>query len=609
MRRSLRAWAVLARSGICLLSCGSVAAAQDSLTVAPNAAGDSIIATWNAVPGTARYTITLDDAAGMRTPVLVRDADQPRLAVGLLEAGLAPGVRYFARVSPGAAQGSFRVRRAAPPDPLDRAYLLALWEHAGRPWLERYGGVSWDGARHTWLLDTAWAEAAVAGAQAYYLEYALRPAVNIALETGDTALIDEMAGFHLTHLRRFATLGAMRGRRGLRTSTALLDQQGSDAARTLPWLQPGTLRDDLRECQLCDAQFFHPVARLIRVISMLPPEERTPVMDTFVSAYAHLIVNEHLLRMVYDAEWTYWDATELPKHLIDIWRATTNPTRRPRHSYEYGVQDWDLWYIATTAEMLGAEANDPGLVGLSGREISRLQRLVTTGIALLQSHRTLYTDTRDLRGDVVASASYFNGDQDDHGDMAYAGYDGAAFPAPQDAAPPRGGSWDISHAYRIPVLFRALYDNRKATGGSFPMPADLALIANEYVYRVFRGDFARPVLRNFFDGHDAWHRVNREAGSGYPPSLYCDMRVETRPCLTVAGVFGWGLLDFVNPDLGRLRMATLELALTHDADRITFRDRYYRYAGSTFSAETPDGRPQYPFLLLALLAETADRAR
>src|SRR5689334_15242983 len=36
------------------------------------------------------------------------------------------------------------------------AYRRAAWEHAGRPWLERYAGLKWNATSAKWELDQTW---------------------------------------------------------------------------------------------------------------------------------------------------------------------------------------------------------------------------------------------------------------------------------------------------------------------------------------------------------------------------------------------------------------------------------------------------------------------
>lgn len=528
------------------------------------------------------------------------------LARKMLEPVLTAGVREDSRTGSGVALG--RCGMGGPPWCKwlpSRDYLHKAWELAGRAWLTKYSGVRWNNEARKWQIDLRWpyGEFEVAPL-AYNIEFAARGAVELALVSHDLGLLNELAGFYLAYVNRFTTLGTLRRRESLFVSTQLLDNQGLDSAKTLPWLEKGVLRSRLRECLLCNGQFFHPAARLIRVISTLPESERTQEMTEFVRTYLPLILRDHLLRLAYMAQWGHLGTDGSANQLIDIWRSTIRASIPPRPSYQYAMTDLDLWLIGTAAEILGGNANEPELISLSREELVGLREIVQVGIELFQRKRMVYKDTRDFRGRVVESASYFNGDLDDHPDMAYAAYSGKLFPSLSQKQPARYGSWDISHFYRVPIFLRSLYDNRSATGSTFPRSHDIELVINQYVYRVFQGDFSRPLFRNFFDGRDGWYRTGYHgSGFGYPPSQYCDMGSTRRPCLTVAGVYGWGLIAFLHADLTELQHALIRLALSRDPPIVHFRDQYYKYNNEPFSFVDAQGSLQYPFLLFALLSD------
>lgn len=587
-----------------------ILSASEGISISLDSEGEKLEIRWNHPGDIAAFQVKIDDSPYFRCPIIARDVRGRNLAIGVLDSGLAPGIPYFVRVEPGNMQTSFRIRHQAWRESLPSPeYLRKAWEVAGRSWFQRYSGIKWDDTVKRWEFDPQWPDGeARVGPMAYYLEYAARGAVNLALVGHDLELMDELAGFYLIYLKRFTTLGQLRQKKSLLISIELLENQGPDSTRTLAWLEKGTLRSRLRECLLCNTQFFHPAARLIRIISTLSVSERTSVMKQFVAAYWPLVVRDHLLRLLYEAHWNYWGAQDLPKKLINIWRAIIGATVPPKLSYQHGMHDWDVWLIATAAEMLGANANDPNLVPLSAEEVARLQEIVRVGVQLFQKKRTVYQDTHDFQGNLVQSASYFNGDFDDHPEMAFTGYNGKSFPSPTQKQPRRGSSWDISHFYRVPVFLRSLYDNGKATGLNFPQARDIELVINQYIYMVFQGDFSRPLFRNFFDGHDGWYRVGYHGPNfGYPPSTECDMRDAKRPCLTVAGIYGWGLIAFFHDELMKLQQALIKLALARDEGLISFRERYYLYNGESFAFTDGEYKIRYPFLLFAILSGVPER--
>lgn len=486
---------------------------------------------------------------------------------------------------------------------LNYVYLRKAFETSGREWMQENAGVKWNEAKGKWEIDRQWSYEEQASQRSYYIEFTSRGAVNMGLACHDLRLLNELAEFHTVYTQRFTTLGEMRHRKKPSQTTYLLDNQGDDSARTLLWIdEDGRIRENV----LYTGQFFHPAARLVRAITTLPESERTPSMKNFVRLYTPLIVGDHLLRFLYQAEWDYWGARDLPKHLVDIWTTIRSSSTRPEYSYQHSMQDWDLWLIAAAAEMLGANANDPTLVPLKPDEKTRLQRALRVGVSLLQEKRTTDPGTKNFRRETVGSAWYFSGDMDDHEEMAYSAYTAQSFPTEKQKRVHRGGTWDISHYYRVPVLLRSLYDNKKATGVDFPLVHDVELVTNQYMYRVFRGDLNRPLFNNFADGTNAWYQV-RGANFGYPPAQYCDAHNPDRPCLTDGAAIAWGLLASFNPDLMELEHSLAKLAARDDPETERFKDRFYYYNNQSYSFRDERRHLQYPILLFWILSGVPEK--
>jgi hypothetical protein len=493
---------------------------------------------------------------------------------------------------------------------LNYSYFRQSWNTQGRKWMEEYGGLKWNEGSKKWVLDEAWTHAQTDVAQqAYTMELAAQVGVDSGAGCHDLSLLNELAEYFLAFSNRFTTLAALQQRAtSMKANSALLKAQGAPSARTLTWVEQTPTGLRVRECTLCNAQAFHPIARLLRVIAALPASQRGAAITKFVEVYTPLLVHDHLLRLLYEADPNR--AKELPKTLVDIWRVVPGTKTRPKRAWDYALQDTDLYLIATSAEMLGANAADPRLVPLSPDEKSKLRVAVQAGVKFLQSKRTLYKDTKDFKGRVVGSTSYFNGDFTGHPDMAYAGYDGKALPRPEDKHDNPNASWDISHAYRLPVFMRSMYDNRAATGTDFPMTEDVNLLVNQYVYRAFRGDFSQPQFNNFLDGSDGWYRVGYHGGqSGYAPAPDCDMHDASRLCLTPGNVMAWGELNLFSADLDKLELSIAQVAFSQDSKVQAFRERYYWYNSEHYVGVGAKGEPEYPLLMLFVLGENASRLK
>ena len=588
----------------------SIEVRNPGIVVGQDAAAKQLNIAWPDVIGTTSFQVRIDDSASFRRPIVTQTVKGRSLSVDVLEKGLAPGVPLYISVQPGGFWTKFQMAQANWGDLLPQQnYLESAWEKTGRTWLSRYSGVSWVAAQRKWKMDNNWPYGARDVApQAYFIEHAMRGAVQMALSTHDLELIDELSDFYLVYSQRFTTLGAMRRKKSPGVSTKLLDDQGSDVAKTLPWIETTKSQKRVRENTLANSQFFHPAARLIRVISTLPESERTPEMRSFVATYRPILVRDHLIRLLYEATWSQHGAKNLPKQLIGVWRTLSVSSATLDLSYQNMMSDRDLWMIATAAELLGANANDPGLVPLDTAAAGRLREIVRVGVQFFQKKKTFYPNTKNFQGRVVGSASYFNGDMDDHPTMAYAGYSGASFPTPAQKKPATGASWDISHFYRVPVFLRSLYDNRKATDVNFPQARDIQLVINQYLYRVFQGDLEKPLFTNFFDGGNGWLRVGYHGKDfGYPPSQFCGSGDKQRPCLTTGGIYGWSQIAFFSDDLAKLQQSFLKMATGKDPATVGFRDRYYFYNRQTFAFHDAKGRVQYPFLLFGVLSGMPER--
>jgi len=566
---------------------------------------------WPGGPGTQSSRIVIDDCPAFRTPVYSSTVQTNSVTLGLLDAGLAPGAPYYVRVESANKAGPERTatfRVAVPtwqqPSYLDYAYARTAWETAGRAWMYRYGGLQWNDSSRSWEADAKWPYQSTAGPQAYYLEQGSRGAITMGLAAHDLPLLDELAKFYLRYYQtRYTTLGELRRRRSVGADTSLLNPLGKDSARVLSWQEKNPQGERTREDTLSEAQFYHGPARLIRVITLLPKTERTQAMNSFVGTYSDLILHDHLLRLLYEAHWNYWNAQDLQdKRLIDAWRVIRD-SPRSKPSYHHSFQDRDLWLLGAAAEMLGANANDPDAVRMDSSEVQKLRDAIQLGVETLQTKRVVYTDTRTPSGQVVQSASYFNGDFDDHEDLGYSGYEGESYPTPDQKRTHPGTSWDVSHFYRVPVFFRTMYDNRKATGVDFPSSKDLQLLVNQLVYRVFQGDWNRPLLNNYFDGGNGWVRVGYHAGEfGIPPAQYCDAHNPQRPCLVAGSIQGWPLLAFVSADLEHLEHAYVGLAANDDGSARAFKDRYYFYNNAQFSARGSGGVPTLLYWVVSDMA-------
>ncbi len=567
------------------------------ITIFQNIVRHTITITWSNPNNLQSFQVGLDDTTSFLRPILSKAVLQNTLTLNIFTTGLAPGVTYNVRIQPTGQQTSFRLAvQPWSPSYLNYSFARSSWNY-NRVRVSTFSGLNWNDTAQIWYLNSSWPDAQTqVAADAYNLEIYLRAAINMAAVHQDYPLLNEVAQMLVAYQPRFTTLGAMRALQSSTMDTSMLNGEGANSIRTLIYIisNPSPPKT-VRTCYLCTAQLLYPVSRLVRLITTLPLTQRTTAMKALVQWYGPLIVQDHLMNLLYDAP---------QEARVQEWTLLLARSPYVQHT----VQDSDLWLIATAAEVLGANANDPTSVPLTSDQKSKLLKAVSVGVDLFQSKKTEYPETRNFQGTLVGSASYFTGD-DQSSEVAYSGYTGVSFPNPIDRGVQPGLSWDSSHFSRIPVFLRALYDNRKATRLDFPTGHVVQMLINQYLYKVFQGDFSKPLFNNYFDGSNGWYRVGYNGKTfGYPPAEHCNaianVGIYQQPCLTFGEIQGWGLIAFFDAKLTYLEYSSINLAWSTDPAISSFRDRYY---GTLYKGRNDVGNVNYTsnvlFWMLAQIPE------
>jgi len=519
-------------------------------------------------PQGGHHTLEVDDAFSFRTPVLRKDFSGSNLQIHALEAGLIPGIDYHARLDGHPDVKDFRVVLSTFGEPeVSCANLRRTWQESARKIVGRAAsGVEWDSAKQDWVAPGI---QVLLGSHLYTVEHYLRPALNAARACHDLQNLDEIAKYYLVVLQYSEPLGALLNRPNVHPTTSQRMAAADRSARTFAADIGGKAADG----ELYISQWLHPAAELLRFISLLPPERRTPAMENFGSQYTKFIVVGQLDRYLVQQRLPLPGGGQGGR--IELWERALAGLKGDT-PWANTFTDIDLWLMASAADVLGANANDPSLAPLTAPQAEMLHRAIETGSRFVESRRNDYPATKNFRGEQVGSVAYGNGDWAEHPDYDYSGVTTEKFPTPAERLRNADAGWDISHSYRFPVFMRTLYENRKATGVDWPSYQEVQLLANQYMYRVFDGDFSRPLFHTYLDGSDAWHRVGYHGGNfGYPPSRYCDQHDPSRPCMTTGAIMGWGCIAFANPDLARLEGALIQLALDTGPEAQQFRYRYY----------------------------------
>jgi len=497
-------------------------------------------------------------------------------------------------------QATVNVVNPAPPllTGVTYADALANWEAEVLPVVENDSGLVWDKDTRTWQPSPGWtAPPEGITAEVYYEEQFLRPATRMAIAKQDIPLMEQLALFHLTFLQqRTMTIGAILASA---PSSAIIFIDGPANARTFPWYEPCSTQVRIRDDIQADAQYLSTAAQFLRAIAEMPAANRTATLMEFVQQYSGFLVSEQLLRVLYGTTpWSHWQNANIPQPVVAAWTFLAQTGYRPPAPYRYeaAMTDTELWLVADSAEVLGADAAAPELAILDSTTRPQLQQAVQAGVSLMQA-RCLHTVSPD--GADVLSA--FAGDLNDYSTLAYAGDTGPDVPVTPN--PKDGLSWDISHAYRLPIVFRSLYETRQATGVAFPARNDVVALANTYVHLAYNGNSALPAFTNFLDGWNGWFDVGDVSlPNGYPPYQYCQALQSPSNCLMAGALLGWGQLDSVNPQMAKLTQDLVNLAYDDSPAAVAFKNQYYWFAGP-YAASAG----MYPWLMIYVIGDSAER--
>ena len=476
-------------------------------------------------PSAGNHKLEIDDASGFRTPNVTKAFHGSKVQFHALELGLIPGLDYHARLDGGTDIKDFRVVLGTfTQAEISCGNLRRTWEQTGRKIVgDSASRVGWDASQGHWVVLP---HDPLIGQSLYPVEYYLRAAMHGARACHDLQTLDEVSQYYLVMLKFTEPLGTLLNRPNVMLETRERMAAASQSARTFPANIGGHAADG----ELYNVQWLHPAAELLRFISMLPPDRRTPAMRDFARQYTGFIVVDQLDRYLVQQKLPAPGGGQVSGR-IAMWELAMKGLKGEK-PWSTAIFDIDLWLVASAADVLGANANDPVLAPIDSRQSEMLHRAVSTGIRFHQSRRNEYLETKNFQGRQVGSITFGNGDYTAHPDFDYSGVTSEKFPAPEQKHRNPNAGWDLMHAYRLPVFERVIYENRKATGSGWPQFHDLQLLANQYVYRVFNGDYSRPLFHNYLDGSDGWHRVDYHgANFGYPPSPYCNQHDHQHPFL------------------------------------------------------------------------------
>jgi hypothetical protein len=475
-----------------------------------------------------------------------------------------------------------------PPQPvltgISYAKLLSSWNDTQLPWIAEIAGLEWDANNRAWNPVSGWSTPSSGVApQIFYLYTALDPITEMAIAKQDISLMEELALFHVALLKqRTTTIGTI-----LQDAPAgaYIFISGAATDRTFTYQTMYTeTQVEVAECELCDARYLLSAARLLHAIASLPREQRTAPLTSFTQSFSGFLASEQLIRMLYGSTpWSHWDNPNIPQPLVSSWSFLAETGYEPPHpiKYQAAMTDAELWILAASAEVLGADAAAPELNILDSSSRSQLMRAVAAGTSLLAKRSQHVTAP-----DGADALSTLAGDYDDHPDFAFSAYEGPDTPTVPGSR--YGLMTDTMHSSILAPVYQSLYENLAVTGNSFPALSDVVSLGNTFVHLTFDGNSQLPDFNNYTDGWNGWFRVgDSDIPGGYPPHEYCNAQLNPNNCMLAGALQGWGHLAAYNPDLTSLEQSLIALANDDSTATAAFKDRHYWYNGP-YSANAED---------------------
>jgi hypothetical protein len=620
------------------------------LTVTQDSGGSNITITPPST--TSDNRIQIDDGPDFNTPIVDQTFSTSSLSISnITSSGLVPGITYNFKSLPSGTVATCVIQPTKWNFIIPQSdWLTEAWTGPGRSGLAYIGSMTYSGGwslpspdtMTQYLTSSSTAVNYQVATMAQMNEMILDDAVQEAQQHFDISRIDELAQYYYQYMNSTATLtlpGASSpttfGARialvsdliNIGTAEGFPTTQLSSSYLTTVW--PSTTKTmatytagQIEECQLCNEIFLYSAAKLMRLITTVPSGSRTTNMTSFISAYKSFLVDDIILRYVYNYKVplgtcaTYMSGLADPTSNYNFWNyVTTNYSQRATNSLEcYSMANNNLYLIGMAAEILGANANNSTLVPLTNSspcsslaacELTNLQNVVQAGVAFFKKKQNDHSSTTtNFQGQSATAISYFDGDFVVLGttvlpDTAYSCFSSSSYPTTQCNLPgsPTNPvplvSWDNSHYATVPLFLRSLFDNKKVINsltGNFPAPSDLSAASNQLIYNVMQNHTqssgqTKPVFANYMDGTDGWYRVGYNGtNSGYAPSSSCDARSTNPPalstgpwtCVAAPGVTSnWGGLSAFSSDLNQIEQNFVALAQATDTTSQNFRDLHY----------------------------------
>ncbi len=341
----------------------------------------------------------------------------------------------------------------------------------------------------------------------------------------------------------------------------------------------------LSESVLNSAQFIYLLARVLSTISSLPPSQRSANMTAFLTCFTP-IVSDHLYRWQYYQSIKWWSNSFISScshyRRLNILYSGRYGSRSLSLKHKR-VADYDLWIIASTAELLGSAFNDSFVrqyldkkaPGVSSSYLYLMKRYLKLGIRLVKQRTEV---------NIPGFRFIFDrGTMRDHPDYLYARFfeeatravitpDGSVCFLPRllsdsekDLYKDVNATFDIGHGMRLPFVYLSLYRFKGIVKENFPDYQVMKALGAQFYEKVYNRSSSKPLFKVYLNGVNGWYRVDYAGRVGYGIGPW-----------KLSHVVFYGSYTQLIPFEPRLKKITRSLAnMAMDDKRKNFRLAYY----------------------------------
>lgn len=270
-----------------------------------------------------------------------------------------------------------------------------------------------------------------------------------------------------------------------------------------------------KEVFLVSSLFTYSLTRLTNIIANTPQSQRTTTMNDFLTKYVTVIANNYD-RWLYRAKIFQvrgWGCTNRSDFTFYEY-AAAQLARTLGTEASYCNAIWGKSMVGGVGELLAASKIDPRNVFINSSIKSGLQDYVDLAVRLILSR---LTRTTCGPGNNESCLEFDVGVWTDHPEDLFAGYTGATFPTTANISKVATITSDIGHFSEEIIDLESLYRHRETLGLTFPSTDDMKAFSNQFVYRVFNGNYEYPRFSNYMDGSNGWYKVDLDNHTGYPP--------------------------------------------------------------------------------------------